>query len=193
MGLTIHYSARLKNPKQLPELVAEVSDICRSMDWKYHTFEPDENEGEHDVSGIILNPHPDCEPVWLTFRPDGVLTTPIMEQMRKDGEYDFSGAFTKTQFAGPQTHIVVVKLLKYVAGKYLDEVKVTDEGNYWETESVEVLRGRFEVYIDVFDRVFDALEKTPFVPGESVQDLAARLEEVLKGVAERYEQLRKKQ
>jgi hypothetical protein len=34
MGLTRHYSARLKNRDLLPELIHEVADICQSMTWK---------------------------------------------------------------------------------------------------------------------------------------------------------------
>ena len=34
MGLTIHYSARLKNINLLPALVHEVADICQSMGWE---------------------------------------------------------------------------------------------------------------------------------------------------------------
>lgn len=35
MGLTLHYSARINSPDCLPEVVAEVADICRCNGWKY--------------------------------------------------------------------------------------------------------------------------------------------------------------
>ncbi len=37
MGLTIHYSARLKNRDLLPQFIEEVADICQSIGWEYDT------------------------------------------------------------------------------------------------------------------------------------------------------------
>lgn len=35
MGLTLHYCARLTSPDCLPDVVAEVADICRCNGWKH--------------------------------------------------------------------------------------------------------------------------------------------------------------
>jgi hypothetical protein len=35
MGLTIHYSARLKSLDLLPQFTSEVADICQSIGWEY--------------------------------------------------------------------------------------------------------------------------------------------------------------
>ncbi|NWG28500.1 MAG: hypothetical protein HXY48_08200, partial [Ignavibacteriaceae bacterium] len=47
--------------------------------------------------------------------------------------------FIKTQFAPPEIHIAIVKLLKYLKNKYIANLEVIDEGGYWETEDKELL------------------------------------------------------
>ena len=191
MGLTIHYTAQLKSVESLPILVSEVADLCKSMGWNYTLYPQDENEDESSIRGISVHLNPDGEPLWLTFSPAGRLTTPFSWQMRnRYPEFSFK-AFTKTQFAGPHTHMILVHLLKYLSGKYFASVEVSDEGGYWETEDVSVLRDRFETYIDVFTGVFDVLETLPAVPDESVVHLAKRIGRALEGMTTRYADLRK--
>ena len=82
MGLTLHYSARLRRPEQLPELCDEITDICESLHWPCRpvdmTFDaepqyvPDES-GDGKVKqvplrGVVFTP-PECETVSLTFTP----------------------------------------------------------------------------------------------------------------------------
>ena len=38
MGLTIHYTIRLRDMARLPELVEEVEDICKSLKWGYDHY-----------------------------------------------------------------------------------------------------------------------------------------------------------
>jgi len=40
-------------------------------------------------------------------------------------------AFTKTQFAGAETHMLLCKLLHYLEKKYFAELEVIDEGDYY--------------------------------------------------------------
>jgi hypothetical protein len=44
-----------------------------------------------------------------------------------------STAWTKTQFAGAETHILLCKLLRYLEKKYFAEFEVIDEGDYYHT------------------------------------------------------------
>lgn len=39
MGLTLHYSARLRQMERLPELLDEVADICQSIQWSYRRLD----------------------------------------------------------------------------------------------------------------------------------------------------------
>ena len=183
MGLTIHYSARLKNRILLPELINEVADICQSMDWKAKrvneiikmkeevAFKPPltDNKNIH-LEGIYFNP-PQCESVILTFLSSGWTSSSLHLRVAKSYEDIESYPIfkklpklvytmhTKTQRGGVDTHIAIVKLLKYLEKKYFMEMHVSDEGNYWETMDKNILQERFADYTQLINSVKGALEK----------------------------------
>lgn len=81
MGLSIHFSGRLKSQGSLPELIEEVKDIAEIYKWHYSSFVEEFPAGSfkksfnHRLYGICFTP-PDCETVNLTFLSDGRLTSP---------------------------------------------------------------------------------------------------------------------
>ena len=167
MGLTIHYSARLKSTDLLPQLIDEVADICQSMGWAYDTvdeivemtavvtFTPplDDAKNVH-LKGIVFHP-PKCESVVLTFLSSGwtssTLHLMVAEKYQKlDNEPIFKGLpklvytmHTKTQRGGSDTHIAIIQLFRYLEKKYFAKMNVSDEGNYWATSDKAVLQERF--------------------------------------------------
>jgi hypothetical protein len=38
MGLSIHFTGRLRKAESLPELIKEISDISDVYGWKYHIY-----------------------------------------------------------------------------------------------------------------------------------------------------------
>jgi hypothetical protein len=182
MGLTIHYSARLRSRDLLPQLIDEVADICQSMGWEYDTvneivkmetdvtFTPplDDHKNIH-LEGIMFQP-PKCEPVIFTFLPSGwtssTLHLMVAEQyQRLDNEPLFKGLpklvymmHTKTQGGGSDTHIALIKLFRYLEKKYLTDLNVSDEGGYWETSDAQLLQERFGEYTDLINSFKGALE-----------------------------------
>jgi len=38
----------------------------------------------------------------------------------------------------------VIKLLKYIQKKYVDNLEVIDEGDYWQTKDAILLKGKFD-------------------------------------------------
>lgn len=50
--------------------------------------------------------------------------------------------FTKTQFAGVQIHLGVLKLLKAIQPLFRN-LKVEDEGEWWETKDTQILTEHF--------------------------------------------------
>ncbi len=88
MGLSFHYKGRLINAEQLPQLVAEVEDICGILGWKVTVFES-QYPGDNFVSpldqndyGILFSPS-NCEPVSLVFDSEGRIYTPWMKEILK--------------------------------------------------------------------------------------------------------------
>jgi hypothetical protein len=203
MGLTIHYSARLKSMDLLPELVHEVADICQSMGWKAKemneivtikeevAFKPPLKDIKNiQLQGIYFNP-PRCESVILAFLSSGWTSAPIQLQLAKDYErMDSYPAFkklpklvytihTKTQRGGADMHIAIVKLLKYLEKKYFAEMNVSDEGNYWNTMDKAILQERFDEYIQLIDSVKGALEKENWQITDAPFHLSNKIDDLL--------------
>ena len=172
MGLTFHYSATLKDRRKLNALIEEVTDICKTLNWKCHVFD------EKKIKGISLAPE-NSEPLWLTFDHTNQLLMPFSITFRKPVDEFYYGAFTKTQYAGPDTHIALIKLLKYVSKKYFSAIEVSDEGQYWETGDENILRKTFKCYTLLIDTFADALSNLESKPGETPESLAQRMEELL--------------
>jgi len=198
MGLTIHYFAQISDLDLLPKLEDEIEDICLSLEWpsrrvdaevdvpsQYVPLEPDASNGNTPVHlrGISFTP-PDSETVSLVFTKTGRLTT-TFKMIIADSMFEVSpdlvyGAFTKTQFAGPEVHIAIVKLLKYLEKKYFTKIKVEDEGDYWETMDEDVLLQQFDAYNKALDTVAATLENYGGPTPNSAAKLADQLEQLLK-------------
>ena len=83
----------------------------------------------------------------------------------------------KTQFAGWQTHLFIVHLLKYLSGKYFSELNVSDEGEYWETGNEEILKQNFSRYNNLLNSVSTAFETFPVNEGETMDNYIQRMME----------------
>ncbi len=138
MGLSIHYSGCIRNKQLLEPLIEEVEDICESFHWVSQTIDDDE------IKGICFAPE-GSEPIFLTFNNNGRLLSPVnimVKDIYDDRPLDKDLIFTtstKTQYAGPNAHIAIIKLLKHVDAKYLADFTLSDEGYYWETGDKKIL------------------------------------------------------
>ena len=182
MGLSIHYSATIQNTDRIDELITEVTDICQSLNWSYQIIkEPNADQ----LNGICFSPE-DCEPIFLTFLPGGRMCSPvnlmnrdIYEKNGLDAEMIYTTS-TKTQFAGADAHVAVIKLLRYLKEKYFAVFELNDEGMYWETMDEKVLLSQFARYEFLLKAVGDALSEMKTIPGETPLSLADRIEKMLK-------------
>ena len=132
MGVTIHFEGQLKNEAAYQELLEEVSSIAKPEGWSTEASESevktlsrvrDEQDWDYvgPVKGIVISIAEDCDPVRLEFDSDLYVQE-----------------FTKTQFAGPQVHLKVLELLKALRPFFRD-LRVEDEGEYWETGNMQGL------------------------------------------------------
>jgi len=87
---------------------------------------------------------------------------------------------TKTQFAGSDTHISILKLLHYLKEKYFESFELNDEGYYWEKWDEKLLLSQFARYNFILDKVASALANVKMAAGETAESLADRIEEILK-------------
>lgn len=174
MGITIHFKGSLSDIGKLDNLVTEVEDICKIMNWEYSILEDDwsevedarmihENdglkiEGNLGLKGIGFQPHEKSEWVNLYFDKNGTLTS-IASKASQLQDRSFSvnenWNFVKTQFAPVKTHIAIIKLLRHLKKNYIPDLEVKDEGDYWDTDNVEKLT----LHINTIFKAMDIVEK----------------------------------
>ncbi len=191
MGLSFHYTGRLNTAASLPELIREAEDIATIFGWKYTIFETefpagglDSDSYDDNLYGICLSPA-ECEPFFLSFLSNGKMGTPITLQFygddagEKDREYRH-WVSVKTQYAGPDVHIKLIKLFRYIGGKYLLNVAVNDEGKYWETDDADLLHATFKRYRTLIDGFATAIESFPVGEDEDIETYLMRMAEYVK-------------
>ena len=123
MGLSSNYSASIKDMDLVDPVINEVEDICRSMGWDYDVWRQSDFTpivSDIDYTPLYLNgiSIENCEPVWLCFLPNKRMSS--LALMAKESFDEVEWIYwisTKTQFAGPDVHIAVIKLLHYIDDK----------------------------------------------------------------------------
>ncbi len=199
MGITIHYQGTLQDKSQINSFIEELTDIAKTMNWQTQVLDEDwsqpstaklssakngvEITGYLALKGILIHLHPDCEPLTLFFDAKGCLTSPFdcalgNDEKTKENSY----IFVKTQFAPPDIHITIIKLLKYLQKKYIPNLEVQDEGGYWDNEDKNELEKRIAFINDKIKELGDIIAETPVTNAQqySADQLAAILEEKLK-------------
>jgi hypothetical protein len=137
MGVTIHFEGQLASEQAYRELVELASSVAKSEGWRTELIASDEVtllrvRDEKDwyytgpVKGIAVFLHDDCDPVRFEFDKDLYVQE-----------------FTKTQFAGPEYHLKVIDLLRTVQPLF-GELKVDDEGEFWDTGDRSILQDHFK-------------------------------------------------
>jgi len=187
MGLSIHYSGKLKKATELQSLITEVQDIAISNNWNYLVFENAfENKAfsdEIDVEklyGIMITPEK-SEPLCFSFlsngRMCGIINFNVL-QIDKEIKEDITYSLvTKTQYAGFASHKKLVLVLDYVSKKYLTDFECIDQGSYWETRDETLLKSTFARYDMLIESFSSSLEQIPSRENENIEDYLLRIAE----------------
>jgi hypothetical protein len=144
MGITIYYSGKLFSMEQLPTLIEEVTEICQRVGWEYQIIY---RSFEIPVQGIAFAPK-GSQYVWMTFLDDGTLISPDSYLTAQELELDIEDECrveTKTHYAGPKAHMMLITLVKYIGAKYFSAIGMYDESHFWETRNEAICRREFEV------------------------------------------------
>ena len=211
MGVTIHYKGKLKSPSLIEPLIQEVADICESKNWKYNLFngkkdldnflmspeereewenaDPDEQalkasiDTDIDLRGISFQPHPESESVILTFNTEGELRSLIAMLLLPEHTDMHNFLFTKTQFAGIETHVEIIHLLIYLKKKYFKKLKILDDGGYYPKQNLETLTERFGVINFAISTIQDIFDNTEFngSPDDMIEQVQEALSRSIKG------------
>lgn len=203
MGITLHYRATLLHADSLTQLTAELEDICRSMEWKYELIDEVFDVGiapevisyiagssanQVHLSGIIFKVHDQSEDIYMTFDQQNRLLAPI--NVIAGDIYptldDMFWVHTKTQLAGPDSHALICRLLRYLKDRYFDQLEVLDEANYWESQDVKALQQAFiqtASAIEIFKEVLE--EQQVGSSPKTVEELAQKIEELFRRIIDR--------
>ena len=68
-----------------------------------------------------------------------------------------------------------MELFCYLNTKYFANFKLTDEGRYWETKDIEILKDNFKRNADLISGFSSALEYIPMEAGETIENYFERL------------------
>ncbi len=195
MGVSIHYKGRLDDMVLLPVLCDEIRDIADSMnvsaillddDWSQV---PDATltaggriEGHLGLKGIQITPHADAGSLALFFDKDGYLRCPMTMLSILDGTLHPQEAWLsiKTQFAGVDTHVWVIGLLKYIKKHYISDLEVSDEGEYWETGDRQTLGNHITLLDGKLAEISTAIESLRMgdLANLSADEIASRIEQL---------------
>lgn len=196
MGLSIHYRGRLDNADLLPTLRDELIDIASRLGWQYGVLDEDwhvpasvilthsgkicEIKGHLGLKGILLKPKGQSEPLYLFFDSEGNLRSPMNMVLIQAGMLTIEDAWisVKTQFLSAQTHVLIIGLLREMKRRYLSNLEVMDEGEYWETENYRILEEKMRLINEKLDYLSSELSSEHFgeALGLSADEVAAGIE-----------------
>ena len=163
MGVTIHYRGRLTDIQDINPFCDELAMVAEKMGWTFTRLDEDWSKsanatievtprgsqihGHLPLKGIQLTPHPKCETLQFYFDSDGSLCSLVNMAMISEGSLKPEDVWVsvKTQFAGPETHVWIIGLLKYLKEHYIRDLEVDDEGEYWESSNLETLSAKMEL------------------------------------------------
>ena len=186
MGLSIHFSGRLRRADYLPVMVAEIVDVSNVYGWKYKIFNthfPNDSFDNHtvfdNVFGICFTPM-GCETISLAFLSNGTMVCPFRIKFFAHSEDETQRSYiytvsVKTQFAGVDTHLLLIQLFKYLNNKYFEDLKMDDESYFWETGDENLMRERFKLYDGLLDNVMLSVQTFPIEQGENIVSYFERL------------------
>lgn len=200
MGVTIHYRGRVADLQNVKTICDELAAIADKMNWRYTRLDEDWSQsadaaievteqgsqitGHLPLKGIGLTLKPKCETLQFFFDANGKLRDPISMVNVSEGDLKPEDYWVsvKTQYAGPETHIWIIGLLKYLNKVYLPDLEVQDEGAYWETGNFEILKEKMDFVAEKIAAVNATLSRVTkgHIESFSADEVASMIEALLR-------------
>jgi hypothetical protein len=133
MGVTIHFEGKLRSEDSFNKVIDAAKQFALSNGLTFSIFEEqdkplqrvkDEKDWDYQgpTKGIVIQPDLNSDPLNLEFDKDL-----------------FVQEYCKTQFADITVHILAIDILRQIAPSF-ENLKVEDEGQYWETSDINILQ-----------------------------------------------------
>ena len=144
MGVTVNFTGQVNLKSDYDEILKVAQEYCDKHEMPYLFFEEenklllrvkDEKDWDYQglTRGIRIQPHVNSDPLNLEFDKDYIIQE-----------------YCKTQFAGIETHIKVIEILKLIE-PYFDRLEVNDEGEYWETNNTEITQNHIDKCFEIIE------------------------------------------
>ena len=172
MSVTIRYFGCLKDMSDLPQLKEDLLDIAHTSEWPSEEVDgvfsslrspPPSGKGAGSavqtinppltLKGLKLIVHPQTDPLWFTFNPEGEITRlsyyAVDYYIGKKANDPVSRKFEfvhqtqasiQTSVGGADLHKLVIRILDYVKGRYIPGLTVMDDSGYWENRDGAALK-----------------------------------------------------
>ena len=201
MGVSIHYRGKMADISTIDVLCEEMALVADKMGWTCTRLDDDWSKpadasievtekgsqitGHLALKGIAFSIHPKCESLRFFFDAAGNLCDPVSMTLICEGALKPEDVWiaVKTQFSGPETHIWIVGLLKYIQEHYLPGLEVRDEGEFWETGNHEMLKEKMNLINDKITIISSELSRVTgsYLEKFSAEELASMIEGLLAG------------
>lgn len=143
----IHYQGTFSDALQREALLRELTVFAESMEWGCLDVE----DAEAGLTGVILQPTNKLEPIPFLFDSQGRLHA-LCDLLMPGGE-PILWVSVKTHYAGIEGHQELTRLLRHVQTRFMPELRVNDESEYWEHQD----EGKLKAYFERLDRLADTL------------------------------------
>jgi hypothetical protein len=155
MGVTIHFEGKLKSQYSFQKVIDTAKQFALSNDLNFSLFEEenkllervkDERNWNYQgpTKGILIQADINCDPFNLEFDKDLYIQE-----------------YCKTQFADVSVHILILDLLRQVE-LHFENLKVNDEGEYWDTSDITILQTHFD---NCFKAIDEAKQEDKYLEG----------------------------
>ncbi|VBB47997.1 conserved hypothetical protein [uncultured Paludibacter sp.] len=155
MGVTINFQGKLKSKENFKEILKISKDFAEKNNMPFSIFEEkdklllrvkDGKDWDYKglTKGIRIQPHKFSDPLNLEFDKNYIIQE-----------------YCKTQYVDIETHVKIIDFLRQIE-PYFDWLNVDDEGEYWETNNIEILRNHIE---KIYELIEDAKQKNEKLDG----------------------------
>lgn len=171
MGITIYYKGNLNNADKRKETVDTIKYIGETAEWEVNIID----ERKKNLYGAVLQVHEECDPLPFLFDSTGRLRS--LFWLAGYASDDDLWTFTKTQFAGFEAHIIIIKFLDFIKKNFISDLEVKDDTDYWTHRNSLILQKNFrqtDFLISSFGKMLSS-EKFDF-SAENTEILVKKIE-----------------
>lgn len=183
MGITIHYCGTMDDVGQVETMEDRLLDLAFSLGGRATIWR---SFADHDASrvvrGLLVNLEPGQDTLSLLVSPEGHLVSLFQIDDAEKAPFDEPPyCFVKTQFGTLPGHIAIVHLLDALKQRFCSNLKVIDEGEYYEKRDAEQLMQKMQFLRSAITSVAEGLTKHGLTD-EAAEDpniLVSRIERIV--------------